>query len=50
MTTQLSDGATRFMPFNQGSNGSDVAGGAGTTASPNEYATHYLWEYITEHH
>ena len=29
MTTQLTDGNTRFLPFNQGSNGAGVTGGAG---------------------
>jgi carbamoyl-phosphate synthase small subunit len=32
MTTQLADGNTRFLPFNQGSNGAGVTGGAGNPA------------------
>ena len=48
MTTQLADGATRFMPFNQGSNGAGVTGGAGNPANPNGYATHYLWEEVLQ--
>ena len=48
MTTQLADGATRFMPFNQGSNGAGVTGGAGNPANPNGYATAYLWEEVLQ--
>ena len=43
MTTQLQDGATRFLPFNQGSNGAGNTGGAGNPVNPNGYATSYLW-------
>ena len=48
MTTQLLDGNTRFMPFNQGSNGAGVNGGAGNPDNPNGYATAYLWEEVLE--
>lgn len=48
MTTKLADGATRFMPFNQGSNGAGVTGGAGNPVNPNGYATSYLWEEVLQ--
>ena len=48
MTTRLADGATRFMSFNQGSNGAGVTGGAGNPANPNGYATAYLWEEVLQ--
>ena len=48
MTTKLADGATRFMPFNQGSSGAGVTGGAGNPANPNGYATSYLWEEVLQ--
>ena len=48
MTTQLKDGSTYFMPFNQGSNGAGVSGGAGNPHNPNGYATHYLWEEVLQ--
>lgn len=48
MTTQLQDGDTRFMPFNQGSNGAGVTGGAGNPQNPNGYATSYLWEEVLQ--
>lgn len=46
MTTQLADGNTRFMPFNQGSNGAGRSGGAGNPPNPNGYVTSYLWEEV----
>ncbi len=48
MTTQLADGATRFLPFNQGGNGVGVTGGAGNPTNPNGYTTHYLWEEVLQ--
>ena len=48
MTTQLKDGSTYFVPFNQGSNGAGVDGGAGNPVYPDGYATHYLWEEILQ--
>lgn len=48
MTTQLKDGATYFMPFNQGSNGAGVDGGKGNPANPDGYPTSYLWERVLE--
>lgn len=48
MTTQLADGKTRFLPFNQGSNGAGVTGGAGNPANPNGYATAYLWQEVLQ--
>lgn len=48
MTTRLEDGNTRFMPFNQGSNGAGVSGGAGNPANPNGYVTSYLWEEVLQ--
>ena len=48
MTTQLKDGSTYFMPFNQGSNGAGVSGGAGNPDYPDGYATHYLWEEVLQ--
>ena len=48
MTTRLEDGNTRFMPFNQGSNGAGVSGGAGNPVNPDGYGTSYLWEEVLE--
>lgn len=48
MTTQLLDGKTRFLPFNQGSNGAGVTGGAGNPQNPNGYDTSYLWEEVLQ--
>ena len=48
MTTQLADGNTRFLPFNQGSNGAGVTGGAGNPPNPNGYTTSYLWEEVLQ--
>lgn len=48
MTTQLKDGSTYFMPFNQGSNGAGVEGCAGNPDYPEGYATHYLWEEVLQ--
>lgn len=48
MTTCLQDGATYFMPFNQGSNGAGVTGGKGNPANSEGYSTSYLWEKILQ--
>ena len=48
MTTQLKDKFTYFMPFNKGSNGAGVTGGAGNPDNPNGYATSYLWEEVLQ--
>lgn len=48
MTTQLAGGATRFFPFNQGSNGAGVKGGKGNPVNPDGYATSYLWEKVLQ--
>lgn len=48
MTTKLEDNNTRFMPFNKGSNGAGVTGGAGNPINPNGYATSYLWEEVLQ--
>ena len=48
MTTQLADSNTRFLPFNQGSNGAGVTGGSGNPQNPNGYATSYLWEEVLQ--
>lgn len=48
MTTQLKDDATYFMPFNMGSNGAAVTGGAGNPKNENGYDTYYLWEEVLQ--
>lgn len=48
MTTQLKDGSTYFMPFNQGSNGAGADGHAGNPIYNDGYATHYLWEEVLQ--
>ena len=48
MTTQLLDGNTRFMPFNQGSNGAGNKGGKGNPVNPEGYSTSYLWEEVLQ--
>lgn len=48
MTTQLADGNTRFLPFNQGSNGAGRTGGAGNPTNPDGYSTNYLWEEVLQ--
>ena len=46
MTTKLEGDKTRFLPFNQGSNGSGVDGGKGNPDNPDGYVTHYLWDTV----
>ena len=46
MTTKLAGKDTRFLPFNQGSNGAGQDGGAGNPPNPSGYPTAYLWEQV----
>ncbi|NJC71239.1 type I restriction endonuclease subunit R [Planosporangium thailandense] len=47
VTTKLDRDKTRFLPFNMGSEGPGVSGGAGNpSAKPGGYRTSYLWERI----
>lgn len=48
MTTKLAGKDTRFLPFNQGSNGAGNDGGKGNPANPDGYPTAYLWEQVFE--
>ena len=48
MSTVLAGIETRFIPFNQGSNGPGVSGGAGNPPNPRGYATAYLWQEVLE--
>ncbi|GAB2594258.1 type I restriction endonuclease subunit R [Paractinoplanes abujensis] len=45
VTTKLAGDSTRFLPFNTGSEGPGVSGGAGNP-SADDYRTAYLWEQI----
>lgn len=46
MTTRLAGAKTVFLPFNQGSNGPGVDGGAGNPLNPAGHRTAYLWEKV----
>lgn len=47
ITTRLHGADTQFLPFNVGSNGPGVSGGAGNPpAPPGSYCVAYLWEEI----
>jgi type I restriction enzyme, R subunit len=47
IATHLRGGDTQFLPFNVGTNGPGVSGGAGNApAEPGSYAVAYLWEQI----
>ena len=46
MTTQLQKDKTRFLPFNQGSNGAGNIGDGGNPENPDGYPTSYLWERV----
>ncbi|MEV8564922.1 type I restriction endonuclease [Streptomyces sp. NPDC051322] len=48
VATQLRGKNTRFLPFNTGSNGAGLPGGAGNPAPTayGRYATSYLWEQV----
>lgn len=49
MSTRLLGSKTIFLPFNQGSNGPGVDGGAGNPQNPNGgYVTAYLWENVLQ--
>ncbi|MGH2572962.1 MAG: type I restriction endonuclease [Actinomycetota bacterium] len=50
MTTKLEGRATRFLPFNRGSNPGATACGKGNPPNPEGYATSYLWELVWERH
>lgn len=45
MTTELAGKNTRFLPFNQGSNGAGNVGGKGNPDNAN-FPTSYLWERV----
>ena len=46
MTTQLEGDFTRFLPFNQGSNGAGNPGGKGNPKNDEGYPTSYIWERV----
>ncbi|WP_312261294.1 type I restriction endonuclease [Candidatus Igneacidithiobacillus taiwanensis] len=46
MTTKLAGLDTQFLPFNQGSEGPGVSGGAGNPPNPQGIATSYLWQEV----
>lgn len=48
VATRLRGQSTRFLPFNTGSNGPGLPGGAGNPAPTayGTYATSYLWEQV----
>ncbi len=46
MTTKLEGTNTRYLPFNQGSNGAGNVGGAGNPTNYNGYTTDYLWKNV----
>lgn len=46
MATKLTGASTTFLPFNLGSNGPGVDGGAGNPAVPGKHRTSYLWEHV----
>jgi type I restriction enzyme R subunit len=47
IATRLHGPDTRFLPFNVGSNGPGMSGGAGNPpAEPGTYSVAYLWEHI----
>ena len=48
MTTRLAGDATRFLPFNRGSNPGGVYCGAGNPANPDGYRTDYFWREVLE--
>lgn len=49
MSTRLLGPKTYFLPFNQGSNGPGVDGGAGNPQNPTGgYVTAYLWETVLQ--
>lgn len=46
MTTQLEGEYTRFLPFNQGSNGAGNPGGKGNPKNDDGYPTSYIWDRV----
>lgn len=46
MTTELKGKNTRFLPFNQGSNGAGKVGDGGNPRLYDGYSSSYLWEYV----
>ena len=46
MTTQLEGNYTKFLPFNQGSNGAGNPGGKGNPKNDDGYPTSYIWERV----
>lgn len=49
MTTRLAGPDTRFLPFNQGSNGAGKTGGAGNPPTDDgDYVTSYLWKNVLQ--
>lgn len=49
MTTKLDGATTRFLPFNQGSNGAGNDGGAGNPQNViDSYVTSYFWECVLQ--
>ncbi len=46
VTTRLEGDKTRFLPFNQGSNGAGKSGGKGNPANSAGYQTSYIWEKV----
>lgn len=46
MTTELKGDYTRFLPFNQGSNGAGNPGGKGNPKNDEGYPTSYIWERV----
>lgn len=48
LATELKGLDTHFIPYNQGSNGPGVDGGAGNPPNPNGYQTSYLWENVLQ--
>lgn len=46
MTTELKGEYTRFLPFNQGSNGAGNPGGKGNPKNDDGYPTSYIWERV----
>ena len=48
MATRLAGDATRFLPFNRGSNPGAVHCGAGNPANPDGYRTDYFWREVLE--
>lgn len=48
LATELKGEDTYFLPFNQGSNGPGIDGGAGNPPNPDGYQTSYLWENVLQ--